>query len=83
MRGGLADAELLARVYLARAGGQAALSLDQQGDDDERAGDEGRRPRRADLELVVIEPSAEEAAAHEAYLRRMQETGPCLWQDLK
>ena len=80
VHGALIDSELLARVYLAMTGGQAALSLDEDIVELVRGNDDGGRSRRTDLELVVIEPSPEEAAEHEAFLKRMQESGPCLWQ---
>ena len=82
VHGALIDAELLARVYLAMTGGQAALSLDEDEDIDGGFGEEVLvRPRRNDLNLVVIHASDEEAAAHEALLDKMQEKGPCLFRD--
>jgi len=80
VHGALIDSELLARVYLAMTGGQAALSLDENIVEVARGSDAaGGRSRRADLKLVVIEPNADEAAEHEAFLKRMRESGPCLW----
>jgi DNA polymerase-3 subunit epsilon len=82
VHGALIDAELLARVYLAMTGGQAALSLDEEEGLNIGSGEEVLvRPRRSDLNLVVITASDEEAAAHEALLDKMQETGPCLFRD--
>ena len=81
VHGALIDAELLARVYLAMTGGQAALLLDDEEDIDGGFGAEVLvRPRRSDLNLVVITASEEEAAAHEALLDKMQESGPCLFR---
>jgi DNA polymerase-3 subunit epsilon len=81
VHGALIDAELLARVYLAMTGGQAALSLDEDEDIEAGFGEEVLvRPRRRDLNLVVIKASDEEAAAHEALLDKMQTTGPCLFR---
>lgn len=81
VHGALIDAELLARVYLAMTGGQAALSLDEDEGIDTGLGEEVLvRPRRNDLNLVVITASDKEAAAHEALLDKMQETGPCLFR---
>ena len=84
VHGALIDAELLARVYLAMTGGQTALLLD---DNDERNGGNGEvvlvRPRRHDLNLVVRAANAEEIAAHEALLDKMQQAGPCLFRDLE
>ena len=81
VHGALIDAELLARVYLAMTGGQAALSLDTGGS---RAGrydaSEVRRPR-SDLELLVLRAKPEEIAAHEALLDAMEAGGACLWRE--
>ena len=82
VHGALIDAELLARVYLAMTGGQAALSLDQDivsADTGEPL--EARRARPDGLELVVVRASKEEAASHEAILEKMRESGACLWRD--
>ena len=81
VHGALIDAELLARVYLAMTGGQTALSLDEDEDDLSFAGQETVvRPRRNDLELVVLRPSDAELAAHEALMDKMQESGACLFR---
>ena len=83
VHGALIDAELLAKVYLAMTGGQAALLLDQEVLEIARATDEsGRRAPRADLKLVVIEANAEEYAAHEALLDKIQASGECVWRKL-
>jgi len=82
VHGALIDAELLARVYLAMTGGQEALLLDEDEDIHGGSGEEVLvRPRRRDLHLVVISASKEEAAAHEALLDKMQESGPCLFRE--
>ena len=82
VHGALIDAELLARVYLAMTGGQAALSLDEDDDDISIGGEEVVvRPRRNDLNLVVLQASDEELAAHDALMDKMQESGPCLFRD--
>lgn len=82
VHGALIDAELLARVYLAMTGGQAALSLDEDEADVIRVVDRTvARDRRPGLDLTVVRPSDEEAAAHEALLDKMQQAGACLWRD--
>ena len=82
VHGALIDAELLARVYLAMTGGQAALSLDEDEDIEAGFGEEVLvRPRRNDLNLVVVRASDEELAAHEALLDKMQEKGACLFRE--
>jgi len=82
VHGALIDAELLARVYLAMTGGQAALLLDEDGGAVGTDGDHAQvRQRRSDLKLVVMAATADEIAAHEAFLDRMQGAGPCLFRD--
>ncbi|MGI9204981.1 MAG: DNA polymerase III subunit epsilon, partial [Woeseiaceae bacterium] len=81
VHGALIDAELLARVYLAMTGGQAALLLDEDEGIDVGVGEEVMvRPRRNDLNLVVVKATDAEAAAHEALLDRLHEDGPCLFR---
>ena len=83
VHGALIDAELLARVYLAMTGGQAALSLDEEEDEFTGGSEEVLvRPRRNDLNLVVVPPSEAEQKAHEAMLDKMQEEGACMFRDL-
>ena len=81
VHGALIDAELLARVYLAMTGGQAALSLDADresvaGIDDETV----VRRRRNDLHFVVVQASDSEMLAHEAMLDRLADSGACAWR---
>ncbi len=81
VHGALIDADLLARVYLAMTGGQTALLLDED-EDIEFSGEEVVvRPRRNDLNLVVVKADDEEIAAHEALMDKMQEAGPCVFRD--
>jgi DNA polymerase-3 subunit epsilon len=82
VHGALIDAELLAGVYLAMTGGQAALSLDEDvsvAAADDASGERLHRPRN--LKLRVVNASAGEAAAHEAMMDKMQKAGACLWRD--
>jgi DNA polymerase-3 subunit epsilon len=73
VHGAMIDAELLARVYLAMTGGQAALSLSADRNNDiAREEDGAARRRRNDLHLVVIRANDEELAAHEAMLSRIR-----------
>jgi len=79
--GALLDAQLLAEVYLAMTGGQAALSLGRRGADATGARVEVRRVRREGIALVVVAASEAEAAAHEQFLDRLQaQSGQCLWR---
>jgi DNA polymerase-3 subunit epsilon len=83
VHGALIDAELLAGVYLAMTGGQAALSLDEE---IEMTAEQGRidshsRPVNTDLRLRVIRANQEENAAHEALLAKMRADGECVWRE--
>ncbi len=83
VHGALIDADLLARVYLAMTGGQAALFADDGGDADGLgAAESGGTLRRAGLTLAVRRASRDEAAAHAALLDRMEQSGACLWRAL-
>ncbi len=79
VHGALLDAEILADVYLAMTGGQTALFDEDATAVEVVAGDgfsyEGGTP-------LVIAPSAEELAAHEAYLEMLDKKsgGRCLWR---
>jgi DNA polymerase III subunit epsilon len=83
LHGALLDARILADVYLAMPGGQAALEL-VESDAAARAAD-GRRavrvPVRSAVPLVVVMASAAELAAHEAMLAILTKAsgGRCLW----
>jgi DNA polymerase-3 subunit epsilon len=89
VHGALIDSELLANVYLAMTGGQAALLLDEGsprldggaalGRDTPRPGLAPAHSVGAGPELVVIKASKEEAAAHEAILKKIRKSGACVW----
>ena len=80
--GALLDAQLLADVYLAMTGGQAALSLETA--PPAASAGTGMPFDRTGLRLALIQPSAEELAAHERQLDMLQETCPdgALWRRL-
>lgn len=81
VHGALIDSELLARVYLAMTGGQSTLLLDEEKTDDVSVSEAAVRNQRPDgLTLTVINASAEELAAHEAVLDKM-DGGDCLYRD--
>ena len=83
LHGALLDARLLAEVYLAMTGGQAALGLDGHGQ--RRDNVDVRRVDRAGLpQLSVIRASAAECQAHEAQLEAIDRAsgGQCLWRRL-
>ena len=80
--GALLDSELLADVYLAMTGGQEDLALASEDASPaaaaERLLDSGPAPQREPL--PVTPPSADEWAAHQQLLERIQEaSGDCLW----
>ena len=93
IHGALIDSRLLAFVYLAMTGGQADLSLDvdaapardgsrsghPQGHKSAPTGERSRSGSAPTVDLPVIEPSAEEAAAHDAMLEKIRESGACVW----
>ena len=81
VHGALIDADLLARVYLAMTGGQTALLLDEDEDIEFSSEEVVVRPRRNDLNLVVVKADDEEIAAHEALMDKMQEAGPCVFRE--
>ena len=85
LHGALLDAEILADVYLAMTGGQTTFAL-SDAEVNEAAGNSGGEriirlaPDRAPL--LVIAPSAEELAAHEAQLDAIASSaGKVLWRD--
>ncbi len=73
LHGALLDAQLLADVYLAMTGGQSAFALHDDGAPRRSLAQAGAAPcwTRPAEPLVVLEPSAEELAAHEALLERI------------
>ena len=82
VHGALIDSELLANVYLAMTGGQATLLLDEEADVQGALPSSGieipqSRARRAPT--VIIKASDAEAAAHDAMLEKIRESGACVW----
>ncbi len=80
LHGALLDSELLAEVYLAMTRGQDSLTMDLQVD----AGAAGDSTAVAMAEIIVLSPSADELAAHEALLQGLDKEakGSCLWRQL-
>lgn len=80
--GALLDAELLADVYLAMTGGQAALLLDSAAGEVSTRLSVVRPVERAGLHLKVVRASAGELAAHEKFLAILdnQSGGRSLWR---
>jgi DNA polymerase-3 subunit epsilon len=81
LHGALKDAQLLSEVYLKMTGGQMRMDIEsgrrQTAPEDVKhfSTDHPSEP------LVVIKPSAQEAADHTAYLGWLQEQGSCVWED--
>jgi DNA polymerase-3 subunit epsilon len=85
LHGALKDANLLADVYLAMTGGQAALLLDEEPIAAAGQGELHRQVARPQGVLRIIQPSAAEQAAHQRRLQeidRQSERG-CLWLKLE
>ena len=86
MHGALLDARILADVYLSMTGGQAALSLDSEGQPGQTGmtgqGVAAAKTDRSGVHLVVVHANEEELAAHKACLETIDaasENG-CLWK---
>jgi len=87
VHGALIDSELLANVYLAMTGGQAALLLDAESSerastahhDGTRSTDGSRAGSRPLGEFVVIKASKDEVAAHDRMLEKIRNSGACVW----
>ena len=86
LHGALLDARILADVYLAMTGGQSALALGEEDSASRTA--ESRAVRallRPQVPLLVIEATAEELQAHEAFLTILAKSsgGRCVWQSFE
>ncbi|HEV2321287.1 MAG TPA: DNA polymerase III subunit epsilon [Gammaproteobacteria bacterium] len=79
--GALLDAQLLAEVYLAMTGGQAALVLDAEARNGAFGAAHARKLDREGLKLMVLRATPEERAAHEAKLQEITKAsgGKTLW----
>ena len=79
--GALLDAQLLAEVYLAMTGGQAALVLDTAAESRGFGKGSAKRLVRGELPLKVLHATAEESAAHEAKLQEVAKVAgaPAIW----
>ncbi len=87
LHGALLDARILADIYLAMTGGQAALSLDAHGASEALGlmGSQERRPvDRRGLNFVVLRPTENELSAHAARLAAIEQASgsKCLWNEL-
>ena len=85
LHGALLDSKILAEIYLLLTGGQTALALGQEGDDENGDGVVGVRPVNTEnLTLRVIAPSEEELQAHQEFLALLDKksAGNCVWNKL-
>lgn len=82
LHGALLDAGLLAHVYLAMTGGQAALFGEEEGGESTRSRQVQAGQHQVDCaSLVTIKPDAAELEAHQTYLKHIKETaGKCYWE---
>ena len=85
LHGALLDAQLLSEVWLALTRGQEALAIDAAPLRAVPSAAERELPAAPRPPLLVIAPSAEELAAHAAYLAQVDADthGGCLWLALE
>jgi len=85
LHGALLDAEILADVYLLMTGGQTDLLLAGQSNESQSVAGEIRRVPNGRPRLRVVRASEAEAAAHEARLQSISQSGggECVWQQEK
>ncbi|HEX5339737.1 MAG TPA: DNA polymerase III subunit epsilon [Gammaproteobacteria bacterium] len=84
LHGALLDAQILADVYLAMTGGQAALLLDASADLTGRTqAAQRRKVDRSGLNLRILRASAQECELHRLKLEAIAKAsgGRCLWQE--
>jgi DNA polymerase-3 subunit epsilon len=86
LHGALLDAQLLAEVYLAMTRGQETLTIDMGTQSSGLAAIAAAAlPATARVELIVLLPSPDELAAHDAYLATLdrESRGACVWLRLE
>jgi DNA polymerase-3 subunit epsilon len=86
LHGALLDAEILADVYLAMTGGQTGLFEELRNPGVAAAAVQSLRRIDANRpRLPVLEPTAEELAAHRAWLEEIDKKsgGKCMWKQLE
>ncbi len=86
LHGALLDAQLLSEVWLALTRGQETLAIEHAGAPASRVPSARETAAEASpgARIRVIAPSADELAAHEAYLAALERDsgGACLWRKL-
>ncbi|MBF8269692.1 MAG: DNA polymerase III subunit epsilon [Gammaproteobacteria bacterium] len=85
VHGALLDAQLLLDVYLAMTGGQTSLSLEDELYPGQAGAFTTAELDRQHLNLIIIEPSAEEAAEHEKFLDALEKGSGArsIWRSLE
>lgn len=86
LHGALLDAEILAEVYLAMTGGQAALVLGGQEQTGSSSANHKQYQIRSDRPaLRIVSANSEELAAHESRLEAIEKAagGPTVWQRIE
>ncbi|MAA73928.1 MAG: DNA polymerase III subunit epsilon [Salinisphaeraceae bacterium] len=84
LHGALLDAQLLAEVYLGMTGGQIMIDMESAAGDESADADGVTGPSRVTLDRrpPVVRASADEAAAHEAFLDMLEQAGArSLWRE--
>lgn len=81
LHGALLDAQILADVYLAMTGGQTALVLGGEAEEEGQVSGASIQRLTVKPRLRVVPASAEELAAHEARLAQIDKSsgGQCIW----
>lgn len=85
LHGALLDAEILADVYLSMTGGQVTLELESAESSGGIVEDIVRKTRDRVLGLPIVRATAEELAAHKAFLEKIRDAsgGDCLWDQVE
>ena len=85
VHGALLDAQLLLDVYLAMTGGQTSLSLEDELHTGQAGAFTTADLNRQHLNLIIIEPGAEEAAEHEKFLDALEKGNGArsIWRSLE
>jgi DNA polymerase-3 subunit epsilon len=76
LHGALLDAELLADVYMAMTRGQESLMMAL-----DKPEQQAVAMKSSDLPILVKKATADELAAHEAYLTGLVKSGSCVWSN--
>ena len=84
LHGALLDSQLLAEVWLAMTRGQDSL-LDDPSDPSTHYQSLQRLQRRSNIDLPVLEPTADELSDHQAYLDALDKSvkGACVWRKIE